>query len=704
MKNLITSALIYANGEVHLGHLVEYIQTDIFTRANNLAGIKSVYLSADDTHGAPIQIKAESLKITPEELINKAYIDHIETLSKFNINFGAYHSTNSEENREIANYIYKKLKENGYIYSKEIEITYCEKCQRFLPDRYIKGICPRCKAPDQYGDNCEHCNATYQPKDLIDSYCSICGNKPILKKSEQIFFKLSSFSEKLKEYIIRVTDPKDSFRNYLLNWINEGLKDWEISRDAPYFGFLIPDTKDKYFYVWFDAPIGYIGTTKKYCDDNNIDWKSIWIDGKADIYHFIGKDIIYHHFLFWPAILMGAGFSLPKKIIVHGFLTINNQKMSKSRGTFILARDYLNKNIPTDYLRAYYASLLGPYTNDFNYSDSDFINFINLTLIGKFGNLTYRATKFLETNFDSKTGEKYNPNIFDPLISYSNEIIECFLKLDNKRGIEIFFKCTDLINKYFQDNEPWNIIKIDKEKAHEILTTTISSINLLNKIISPVIPSISYQISELLNSNLNLFDEEFNEENKIKLNKFLLINHKINKTKLIFEKIEENFSLVTFSPITSLELRVGKIIEIDDHPDADKLYITKIKIGEKVKQIIAGLKNYYKKDELLNKKVIVLNNLKETNLRGKISEGMILACTSKDNNVGVLTVSDNIEDGELAIFEGIKYPEKFNIITFKDFEKFNIISSENGIFFEDLILKIKNENVKVDKNLTGKIS
>jgi len=314
MKNLITSALIYANGEVHLGHLVEYIQTDIFTRANNLIGNKSIYLSADDTHGTPIQIKAESLKITPEELIKKAYNDHVETLKKFNINFATYHSTNSEENREIAYMIYENLKNNGYIYTKEVEITYCEHCKRFLPDRYVKGICPRCNAPDQYGDNCEHCNATYEPIDLIEPYCIICGNKPILKKSEQIFFKLSAFSDKLKDYIQKITSPKDSYRNYLINWINEGLKDWEISRDAPYFGFLIPGTKDKYFYVWYDAPIGYIGTTKKYCDDNNLNWKDFWIDGKADIYHFIGKDIIYHHFLFWPAILMGAGFSLQKKI------------------------------------------------------------------------------------------------------------------------------------------------------------------------------------------------------------------------------------------------------------------------------------------------------------------------------------------------------------------------------------------------------
>jgi len=697
MKNLITSALIYANGEVHLGHLVEYIQTDIFTRANNLIGNKSIYLSADDTHGTPIQIKAESLKITPEELIKKAYNDHVETLKKFNINFATYHSTNSEENREIAYMIYENLKNNGYIYTKEVEITYCEHCKRFLPDRYVKGICPRCNAPDQYGDNCEHCNATYEPIDLIEPYCIICGNKPILKKSEQIFFKLSAFSDKLKDYIQKITSPKDSYRNYLINWINEGLKDWEISRDAPYFGFLIPGTKDKYFYVWYDAPIGYIGTTKKYCDDNNLNWKDFWIDGKADIYHFIGKDIIYHHFLFWPAILMGAGFSLPKKIIVHGFLNINNEKMSKSRGTFITAKDYLKTNIEPDYLRIYYASLLSSSTNDFNYSDSDFINFVNLTLIGKYGNLFYRATKFLESNFNMQTSNYYDINILNDLASLCNQSTNSFIELEYKKAIEIFFKAVDLINKYFQDNEPWNLMKKNKEETHKILTTTISAINLLNKVISPVIPNISEKISKILNSNL-IYDKNNEPANS------LLLNHTINESKIIFNKIDDNFTIVNYSPASILELRVGKIINIEDHPSADKLYITKVKIGDNIKQIVAGLKAFYKPEELLNKKVIILNNLKEANLRGQISQGMILACTSKNNQVGVLTVDDSIEDGTLASFESLKYPEKFNIININDFEKIDIIANDNGVYYDDLLLTVNGNRVKVDKNLKGKIS
>lgn len=688
MKKVITSALIYANGPVHIGHLVEYIQTDVYSRYCKLSGENAIYVCADDTHGAPIEINASKLGITPEQLIEKAHKEHVRDFNAFHIKFDKYYTTNSPENREIVEMIYNKLFEKGYIYTKEIEITYCEHCKRFLPDRYVKGTCPKCGAEDQYGDQCEKCNATYQPTDLINPYCAICGNTPTVRKTTQYFFKLSEFSDKLKDYV-ETSKFQPEIKKYLINWIKEGLKDWEISRDKPYFGFKIPGTDDKYFYVWFDAPVGYIGTTKKYCDENNLDWKEYWINKESKIVHVIGKDIIYFHFLFWPAMLMGADIHLPDHIQVHGFLNVNGEKMSKSRGTFLTAKDFLDIGGDPEYLRFFYTYSLSDSVTDFNFSEEDYKSIINSSLVGKFGNLVYRAATFLNKNFEKKTGNEFDEDLINKIDEILHPFIELMKKFKFRKAIELFFKASDLANKYFQDNAPWELLKTDKQKALKVLTTTLIIINKLNILISPVIPLYSKRIAKMLNLSLEIADYDK-----------ILLEHVINKPKIVFSKVDDDFTIVKIPEVAKLDLRVGKIIEIKPHPDADRLYLLKVDLKDEIRELVAGLRAHYREDELINKKIILLCNLKKAKIRGFESNGMLLAA-SDDNDVGVLTTDKEI--GSRVYFEGIDPVDKFETLTIKEFSKIKITSIGNKVMYENSIMLVDGQPVIADKLIKGDI-
>ncbi|MFC1768330.1 methionine--tRNA ligase, partial [Nanoarchaeota archaeon] len=401
-KTVITSALPYANGPIHIGHLVEYIQTDIFVRFLNLIGEDAIYCCADDSHGAPIEIAAKKEGITPEELIGKFHIEHQRDFKSFNIKFDSYYSTNSKENQTYSNQIFEELKKKDLIYKKDVELTFCEKCERFLPDRYVKGNCPKCNAPDQYGDVCESCNSTYNTTDLVKPFCTICGTSPKRRKSTHYFFKLSEFSDRLDKWLTTNKTLQPEMVNYVRNWIKEGLQDWDISRDGPYFGFKIPGEDNLYYYVWLDAPVGYIASTQNYCIQNNLDAeKTYWKAKNSRIIHFIGKDIIYFHFLFWPAMLMGSGFNLPNEIIVHGFLTVNGQKMSKSRGTFFTAKEFVEKYNP-EYLRYFYAKTLSKKMSDLDLNFKEFQDSINNELAANIGNFCYRVLSFTNKNFNSK--------------------------------------------------------------------------------------------------------------------------------------------------------------------------------------------------------------------------------------------------------------------------------------------------------------
>ncbi|MFN3412158.1 MAG: methionine--tRNA ligase [Exilispira sp.] len=689
MKKVITSALIYANGPLHLGHLVEYIQTDIYARACKLQKEDAIYICADDTHGTPIEINALNLKMTPVELIERFHNEHKEDFSKFLVQFDEYYTTNGIKNKEMVELIYERVKQNGYIYEKEIESTYCEHCKRFLPDRFVKGTCPVCGAENQYGDTCEKCNSTYKPQDLKESYCIICKNPPILKKTKHYFFKLSALKNEIIEYF-KNTNFQDEIKNYLYNWLNEGLKDWDISRDGPYFGFKIPDS-DQYFYVWFDAPIGYIGSTKEYCDKNNLDWKDYWISQNSKIYHFIGKDIIYFHFLFWPAVLIAANFSLPEHIQVHGFLNINGQKMSKSRGTFITAKDFIERGGDPQYLRYYYASLLSNSINDYDFNDNDYRTIINSNLIGKFGNLVNRLSTFILKNFDGLSGNLIDENIYSSSYTMKQQYFRYLNNFEYRKAIELFQKNTDFANKYFQDNQPWQKIKDDRDFTLKILTTTLSIVKDLTIYIYPIIPEYSKSIARQLNFEID-----------IDLIGKPLFNHKINESGIIFKKIEDNFTIIKKPAITQINLIAGKILSVEDHPDADKLYVLNVDIGYERRTVVAGIKPYYTRDELLGKNICLVANLKKAKLKGIESNGMILAASSENGRVGVLT--HNGIPGTKIRFENMDYQDDFDEISIDKFKEVEIISHGDSVFYYDNCLYCGNEKVKADRNISGKVS
>lgn len=527
-KILVTSALPYANGSIHLGHLVEYIQTDIWVRFQRLMGNECYYMCADDTHGTPVMISARKQNVSPEELISKMHVEHLRDFNAFNISFDNYYSTNSEENRELAEYIYSQAKEKGAVYKKEIEQYYCEKDAMFLPDRMIRGTCPACKAQDQYGDNCEVCSATYDPTELISPICAICGAKPILKKSTHYYFKLSNFSDALKKWVagdhLRV-----EIKNKLEEWFTQGIKDWDISRDAPYFGFKIPGTDDKYFYVWLDAPIGYMATTKNWCKTKGVNFDDIWRGDKFEIHHFIGKDILYFHTLFWPAMLMVAGFSTPKKINIHGFLTVNGEKMSKSRGTFINASDYL-AHLNPEFLRYYYAAKLGPGVDDLDLNLSDFVFRINSDVLGKVVNIGSRLGKIVNKKLNNTLGEidKEGLDILDKMRKNLPKIAQFYEMLDYNKAMREIMPLADIINKYINDTAPWELVKTNEEKARIVCTVGLNGLYLLSGMLKPVLPKIAEGVERFLNIEVINWDSLKNN----------IANHKINEYERLAERID----------------------------------------------------------------------------------------------------------------------------------------------------------------------
>ena len=497
-KIVVTSALPYANGPIHIGHLVEYIQTDIYVRFLRLCGKDVIYCCADDTHGAPIEINASKQGISPEELIAHYYREHCEDFAKFFISFDSYYSTNSPENKDFSDLIFSRLRDKGDIYKKTIELTYCPQCNRFLPDRYVKGTCPRCGATDQYGDNCEVCNAAYATTDLINGYCVICHALPTRKESEHYFFRLSHYTDRLRTWLTENSLLQEEIKNYILHWVDSGLKDWDITRDAPYFGFPILDDPTKFYYVWLDAPIGYMASTKHYCQKHGGRFESYWEDGTGKIIHFIGKDIIYFHFLFWPAMLMGSGFNLPSNIFVHGFLTVNKEKMSKSRGTFITAREFWQKANPS-YLRFYFASNLSRSITDIDFDLTDFKDRINSELLGNIANLVNRTLNFSKNKLE---GTVTNPDKteYQQLLDQKNpKIMSAFENCEFRSAIRGILEFGDYANKYFQQREPWRVIKENKEEAGKIVSTCIHWIRDLCILLKPVIPTICQQLETQLN-------------------------------------------------------------------------------------------------------------------------------------------------------------------------------------------------------------
>ena len=502
-KNLIvTCALPYANGSIHLGHLVEHIQADIWVRFKKMQGLNCHFLCADDTHGTPIMLKAEELGITPEEMIAAVQKEHQADFTDFNIDYDHYYTTNSPESKELVYDIYQKLQQDNKISKKTIKQLFDETKQIFLPDRFIKGTCPKCKSKDQYGDNCEACGATYSPTELLDPYSTISGSKPVLKESEHYFFKLGECTDFLTSWLNTHDRIQDDAKHKMEEWLESGLQDWDISRDKPYFGFEIPGTTDKYFYVWLDAPVGYLGTLLHYCNNNGLNFHELLNNPETELYHFIGKDILYFHALFWPAVLHCAHYKTPTSLFVHGFLTVGGQKMSKSRGTFITARSYLDTGLNPIFFRYYIAAKSTNKIEDIDLSFTDFIAKVNSELVGKFINIASRSAGFIHKLCDGKLSQQIDDMaLLMRTTQIKDEIAMLYTEREYSKAIKLIMAIVDEINEYVDNAKPWILAKdvAQHQELHQVCSILINAFRYISIYLKPVVPSLVTQIETFLN-------------------------------------------------------------------------------------------------------------------------------------------------------------------------------------------------------------
>jgi methionyl-tRNA synthetase len=662
---VVTSALPYANGPIHIGHLVEYLQTDIWVRFQKMCRNECLYFCADDTHGTPIMISARAAGISPEDLIGRVYKEHKADFDGFYIEFDNYYSTHSPENRYFSELIFTRLNEAGSIVKRDVEQAYCENCKMSLPDRYVRGVCPRCKAEDQYGDSCEVCSATYRPTELINPYCATCRNTPVLQTSEHFFFKLADYEPQLKK-LIEGGYTQKSVANKLDEWFKAGLKDWDISRDGPYFGFEIPGEENKFFYVWLDAPIGYMASAKNYCDGNGLDFNEVWNSDEYELYHFIGKDIMYFHALFFPATLIGSDFKPADKLFVHGFLTVNGEKMSKSRGTFIKASTYL-KYLNPEYLRYYYAGKLSDNIDDIDLRMDDFINKINSDLVGKFANLASRSGPMLTKKLGGRLGrlDDRGADLVKKLTAAKARIIEDYENLKFASVVRTIVALADEANRYVEQNQPWTTIKTDLEKTRTTLTAVINAVRILTIYLKPILPKYAQKIEKFLNvDDLNFDDVEA-----------LLQDHNINVFKRLVERIDEKQvdamieeskegqglkpmepeKTVVTEPIKPectiedfgrIDLRIAKVIKAEPVEGADKLLRLHLNVGSLQRSVLAAIAQAYKPDQLTGKTVIYLANLKPRRMRFGLSEGMILASGTGGKDIFMLSADPGATPGQ----------------------------------------------------------
>ncbi len=682
----ITSALPYANGPLHLGSMVEHTQSDIFARFNKLIGRKVIYVCADDTHGTPIEVNAAKQGKTPEQFIRKWYDSHKKDLAAFGISYDSFYTTNSKESRFFTEKVFLTLKEKNLIYKKEIELMYDQEAKRFLPDRYIKGICPKCGSPDQYGDNCENCGATYIPSELLEPYSVITKTRPVRKKSEHYFFRLSKFSVRLRNYITKNKKLQPEIKNQILNWIKEGLEDWCISRNEPYFGFKIPGEDKLYFYVWLDAPIGYMGSLANQLG-GTAKAEKYW--NSSDVTHFIGKDIIYFHLLFWPAVLMASGFSVPDNVIVHGFLNINGERMSKSRGTFITAEDFRKKTNP-EFARYYFASHLTHTMTDIDLDLDKFISKTNNELIANIANFVYRTLSFTNKNYGSKLSKVRDKMLLEDIIKKTAEVKKAYETFNYREAVRIIQEIASLGNKYFQNNEPWLLIKENRKETQFVLTNCANIARILAIVLKPILPGFCGEIEK----QLNIKDQSWKDINKN------ITRHKIGKSRIILKKIEgidlkmgEKKTEEDNGLFSKLNLKVGKVMSVSEHLKADKLLLVNVDLGSNDKrQLVAGLKPFYEDPAVLEgKHIIVVSNLEHANLRGEQSQGMLLAAENKKNEVKVLEAPKS-KPGDQVFVEGIEPGKK--IIKFDDFLSVNIYVKDGKVLYAGKQLMTKKEKIK----------
>ena len=644
-KILVTSALPYANGSIHIGHVLESVITDIWVRYQNINGNECLYFCADDTHGTPVMLKAKELGIDPEELIKKTREEHIKSYSRFNINFDNFYTTHSDENKKYAEDIYQKCKEGNLIFKKEIEQFYDSEEGLFLSDRFIKGTCPKCGAEDQYGDGCSVCGTTYTPDDLLNPVSSLSNSELTKKRTEHVFFDLPQMKDFLENYLKDLT-LQDPIKNKLNEWIEDGLKPWDISRDKPYFGFEIPGEKDKYFYVWLDAPIGYLASAKNWAENNNIDMKDLWGESSDyEIHHFIGKDIAYFHALFWPALLKSSNIRLPESINVHGFLTIDGEKMSKSNGSFINADDFA-ENYDGELLRYYFADKFNNSIDDLDFNEDEFIQKINSDIVGKYLNIASRVSKFIEKNGNNLSAN-LDVDFIEKNLSMIDEVIEHYENLNLSKSVKIIMKMADEVNKYINENEPW---KSSEEKAVEVSSTAINCFRVISILLNPVLPTITSKALEVFN------DSATNDFNNIK---DYLVDTKINPYKPLLKRLEkakineeiemEDSNLINIKDFAKVELRVAKIVKAEGIEEADKLIKLHLDVGDLGERtVFAGIKSAYDPESLNGRHVVLVANLEPRKMKFGVSEGMVLASSNDEGSIYLISPDEGAKPGQLV--------------------------------------------------------
>jgi methionyl-tRNA synthetase len=667
-KILVTSALPYANGPIHIGHLVEYIQTDIWVRFQKMrhpagAGHQIYYVCADDAHGTPIMLRARQDNITPETLITRVKQEHERDFAEFAVGFDNYHTTHSDENRELATLIYERLAAGGHIAKRTIRQAYDPVREMFLPDRFIRGECPKCGARDQYGDSCEVCGATYSPTDLKNPVSAISGATPVEKESEHYFFRLGDFETMLRDWT-KAGHLQNEVSNKLDEWFRAGLQEWDISRDKPYFGFQIPGTEDKYFYVWLDAPIGYLASFRNLCEREGINFDDfIGRDSAAEMYHFIGKDIIYFHALFWPAMLHGSRLRTPTAIFAHGFLTVNGQKMSKSRGTFITARTYLD-HLDPQYLRYYFAAKLGSGVDDIDLNFEDFTFRVNSDLVGKVVNIASRCAGFITKRLDGKlAGTLHKPDLLDEFKLAGTNIASAYEQREYSRAMREIMLLADKANQYIDEFKPWVIAKEQgaDEQLRSVCTTGLNFFRHLMIYLKPVLPVMAQQAEQFLNIDPLLWKDIETP----------LLNHTINEYRPLMTRVEkeridrmieaskedlkssnqtpaaatEGDGLITIDDFMKVDLRVARIVRAAHVDGADKLLQLTLDIGGETRNVFAGIKSAYQPEQLEGRLTVMVANLAPRKMKFGVSEGMVLAASGEGPGIYILSPDMGAEPG-----------------------------------------------------------
>tara|TARA_B110000211_G_scaffold173000_1_gene195396 strand:+ start:1664 stop:3604 length:1941 start_codon:yes stop_codon:yes gene_type:complete len=643
--------LPYANAPLHLGHILESVQTDIWVRFQNQIGNECLFFCADDTHGTPVMLKAKELGISPEQLVKEVQADHLSTYKAYDIDFTNYHSTHSEENKEYSEMIYKSAKESNLIIKKSVNQYFDNDEGMFLSDRFIKGTCPKCSSENQYGDGCEDCGASYEPRDLINPISTLSNSEPVLKDSEHIFFNLPEKKDMLEAFLNN-SNIQTSVKNKLNEWMGD-LRPWDISRDAPYFGFPIPDEKDKFFYVWLDAPIGYIASIANWATKEGKDINNYWSkNSEYEIVHFIGKDVFYFHCLFWPAILDSSNFKVPNSVFVHGFLTINGEKMSKSKGTGIKTEDFA-KHCDPEKLRYYLASKLNDKVEDIDLNISDISQRINSDIVGKYLNIVSRSSTFINKN-DGMLSPLIDNDLIDVITGNASNIKDHFESRQFSKAVRLIMEMADITNKYINDKTPW---KMENDDAVLVATTAINAFRIISIYLSPILPKLTSEAFKTLGLDIQSYkDLDSNLVGK-KLEKYVPLMTRMEPLELEqFNEGDEKMkgeedtnvmNIININQFADIDLRVAKVIEAEDIEEADKLIKLTLSVGDYgTKTVFAGIKSAYKKEALLNRMVILVHNLAPRKMKFGLSEGMVLASSNDEGGIFLISPDEGAVEGQ----------------------------------------------------------